>query len=201
MNWWKNGKAKLNKQANPSGSKRIKSLLHAQRIEGETLREYNPSTSHRHLEQVKRYAELTGNCKKQRIKSLYGNTLDILEAKELLDTQNVAEENRVMILGAAQWNDLFNITGFISRDYIPAGSPLASGSLPSPIAGFMPKMTNVAGAVSYFIHPSAITIAIQQSLNINLYDLGSEGVRGSRLNMCILYGIKQLDDERVVEIS
>lgn len=127
--------------------------------------------------------------------------MDILEAKELLDTQNVAEENRVMILGAAQWNDLFNITGFISRDYIPAGSPLASGSLPSPIAGFMPKMTNVAGAVSYFIHPSAITIAIQQSLNINLYDLGSEGVRGSRLNMCILYGIKQLDDERVVEIS
>jgi len=133
-----------------------------------------------------------------------GSTLalaDILEAKELLDTQNVAEENRVMVLSAAQWNDIFNITGFTSRDFIPAGSPLTSGSLPTPIAGFMPKFTNVANSVAYFFHPSFLTVAIQQALNISMYDLGVEGVRGVRINADVLYGIKQLDDERVVEIS
>ena len=133
-----------------------------------------------------------------------GSTLalaDILEAKELLDTQNVMEENRVAVMGAAQWNDIFNITGFTSRDYIPAGSPLTSGSIPTPIAGFMPKMTNVVSSTSYFFHPSFLTIAVQQSLNIEMFNLGVDGVRGTRVNADVLYGIKQLDDERVVSIS
>lgn len=66
MNWRKNGKAKIQKnQANPSGSVRSNDLSHAQRIVGETaLAEYNPATSLRHLDQVKRYAELMGNHKK-----------------------------------------------------------------------------------------------------------------------------------------
>lgn len=133
-----------------------------------------------------------------------GTTLalaDILEAKELLDTQNVMEENRVCVLGAAQWNDLFNITGFVSRDFIPAGSPLTSGSILTPIAGFMPKMTNVVSTTSYFFHPSFLTIAMQQGLNIEIFNLGVDGVRGTRVNADVLYGIKQLDDERVVSIS
>jgi hypothetical protein len=133
-----------------------------------------------------------------------GSTLglaDILEAKELLDTQNVMEENRVCVLGAAQWNDIFNITGFTSRDFIPAGSPLTSGSIPTPIAGFMPKMTNVVSSTSYFFHPSFLTMAVQDKLNIEVFNLGVDGVRGSRINADVLYGIKQLDDTRVVSIS
>jgi len=133
-----------------------------------------------------------------------GSTLalaDILEAKELLDTQNVMEDNRVAVMGAAQWNDIFNITGFTSRDYIPAGSPLTSGSIPTPIAGFMPKMTNVVSSTSYWFHPSFLTLAVQDRLNISVYDLGVDGQRASRVNADTLYGIKQLDDERVVSIS
>jgi len=133
-----------------------------------------------------------------------GSTLalaDILEAKELLDTANVAEENRVCVLGAAQWNDIFNITGFTSRDFIPAGSPLTSGSIPTPVAGFMPKMTNIVSTTSYFFHPSFLTMAVQQNLNIEVFNLGVDGVRGSRVNADVLYGIKQLDDERIVSIS
>ncbi len=67
------------KYANPSGSEGTKEPLHAQRIEGDhSFGDYNPSTSHRHLgkflyTKMKRYAGLTGNCKKQRIKSLCGN--------------------------------------------------------------------------------------------------------------------------------
>lgn len=133
-----------------------------------------------------------------------GTTLalaDILEAKELLDTQNVMEENRIGICGAAQVNDLFNITGFISKDFIPAGSPLTSGAITTPVAGFTMKMTNIVGTTSYWFHPSFLTIAIQQALNIAVYDLGVDGTRGTRINADVLYGIKQLDDERVVSIA
>lgn len=133
-----------------------------------------------------------------------GTTLalaDILEAKELLDLQDVSEDMRVGVVGAAQMNDLFNITGFISRDFIPAGSPLTSGAINTPIAGFEMKMTTVVGNTSYWFHPSFLTIAVQQSLNIALYDLGVDGNRSNRLNADILYGIKQLDDERVVTLS
>jgi len=126
---------------------------------------------------------------------------DILEAKELLDTQNVEESNRIAVMGAAQWNDLFNITGFVSKDYIPAGSPITSGSITTPIAGFIPKMTNVVGNTSSWFHPSFLTMAIQQELNIAVYDLGVDGTRGTRVNMDILYGVKQLDNKRVVTIG
>jgi hypothetical protein len=43
-----------------------------------------------------------------------GSTLtlaDALEAKELMDTANVPVDDRIVTLGAAQWNDIFNITG------------------------------------------------------------------------------------------
>lgn len=133
-----------------------------------------------------------------------GTTLalaDILEAKELLDTQNVPMENRVAVMGAAQWNDIFNITGFISRDFIPAGSPLTSGAIVTPIAGFMPKMTNVVSTTSYWFHPSFLTLAIQDQLSVAIYDLGVEGVRAARINVDLLLGVKQLDDERVVSIA
>lgn len=133
-----------------------------------------------------------------------GSTLalaDILEAKELLDAADVMEDNRMCVLGSAQVNDLFNITGFISRDFIPAGSPITSGQFVTPICGFMPKMTTVVSSTSRFFHPSFLTMAVQQQLQINEYDLGVEGVRGKRVNADILYGIKQLDNERVVSIS
>ena len=133
-----------------------------------------------------------------------GSTLalaDILEAKELLDTANVAEDMRSGVMGAAQWNDLFNISGFTSRDFIPAGSPLTSGSIQTPIAGFMPKMTNVVGSTSYWFHHSFMAVAIQEALNISVYDLGVEGVRAARVNVDLLMGNLQVDNTRVVSIA
>lgn len=127
--------------------------------------------------------------------------LDILAAKELLDTQNVDMNGRFMTIGAAQWNDLFSIQGFTSRDYIPSGSPLSSGNFQTDILGFMPRMTTVVGNTAYFYHPSFMTMAMQQSLNVVEADLSVIGVRGMRVNSDILWGLKQLDNKRVVTIS
>jgi hypothetical protein len=133
-----------------------------------------------------------------------GTTLglaDILEAKELLDGANVMMENRIAVLGAAQWNDLFLINGFMSREFIPAGSPLTTGDIATPICGFTPKMTTVVGNTAYFFHPSFLTVAVQKQLGVKVFDLGVEGVRAARVNTDLLMGLKQLSNVRVVTIA
>lgn len=134
-----------------------------------------------------------------------GTTLalaDLLEGKELLDSQNVPDDGqRTMITDSPQWNDIFNITGFVSRDFIPAGSPLSSGSLPTPILGFNPKMTTEAASVTYLFHPMFMTMAVQQEPAVEVFNLGSEGKRAKRVNMDVLFGVKLLDGLRVVTIS
>lgn len=133
-----------------------------------------------------------------------GTTLalaDILEAKQLLDDQDVPEFGRQLIVDSAQYNDLFNITGFISRDYIPAGSPLTAGAIATPVLGFNVQYTTTANAVSRFFHPSFMQMAVQQTPDIRVYDPGVDGKRGMRVNMDVMFGIKQFDDERVVEVS
>jgi len=127
--------------------------------------------------------------------------VDILEAKNLLDDQDVPEGNRKVISGTSQFNDLFNITGFTSRDFIPAGSPITSGSINTPVLGFTPEMTTELGDVGYFFHPSFMTMAIQQAMDIKVYDLGVEGVRANRVNADLLFGVKQLDGKRIVKKS
>ena len=134
-----------------------------------------------------------------------GSTLalaDILSAKELLDDQNVPDDGkRAMVLDAPQWNDIFNITGFVSRDFIPAGSPLADGSFATPILGMRPKMTTEASSVAYIFHPQFMTLAVQENPAVAVYDLGVQGKRAQRVNMDTLFGLKQLSDIRVVSIS
>ena len=133
-----------------------------------------------------------------------GTTLDLakmLEAKELLDTQNVPSADRHMVLGAAQVNDIFNIVGFTSSDFLMAGAPLQSGQLPAGLLGFLPHSTTLVGNVAYFFHRSFMTMAMQEQLQIAEYDLGVDGKRARRVNLDLLYGLKQLDNKRVVSVS
>jgi len=133
-----------------------------------------------------------------------GTTLalaDILGAKELLDTADVEEAGRQMIMGAAQINDLFNITGFISRDYIPAGSPLTSGQIQTPVCGFIPKWSSRMGNVVHAFHPIFQQMAVQQMPEVEVISLGASGKRAKRVNMDVLFGTKQVSNVRVVSIS
>jgi hypothetical protein len=126
---------------------------------------------------------------------------DILEAKELLDLQDVGEDSRQMKLGAKQFNDIFNITGYTSKDFVPAGSPLSSGVFQFPLAGFNVDWSNQLGDEAIFFHPSFMTLAVQKDMSTSVYDLGAQGKRAMRVNTDLLYGLKQLDDKRVVRIS
>ena len=133
-----------------------------------------------------------------------GSTLalaDILEAKELLDAQDVSEFGRRMLLGVAQFNDLFNISSFNSRDFVPAGSPQATASFGTPLLGFDTDWTSELGNEAYLLHPSYLTVAMQQGLNVEVFNLGVEGKRANRVNVDILWGLKLLDNKRLVKIS
>ncbi len=133
-----------------------------------------------------------------------GTTLalaDILEGKELLDVANVPVEGRQLRCGAAQMNDIFNITGYTSSDFIPAGSPLSSGMIGFPLAGFEMDWSNQLGNVAYGFHPSFLTLAVQQNMDTQVYDLGVDGKRAARVNADILVGMKQLDNTRVFKLS
>lgn len=126
---------------------------------------------------------------------------DMLEAKELLDDADCEEFGRVMITGVAQNNDLFNITGFVSRDFIQAGSPLSDGAITTPVLGFTPKSTSELGNVCYFFHPIFMQGAVQQMPDVKVYDLGGEGKRATRVNVDVLFGIKQFSNVRVVQVG
>jgi len=133
-----------------------------------------------------------------------GSTLalaDMLEAKELLDSADVPMSNRHLVVDSPQLNDLFNISGFTSSDFLLSGAPLQSGMVSSPLLGFMPSFTTSAAGVSYFFHNSYLTMASQQGMDVRQYDLGVDGNRGMRINVDNLVGFKQLGDDRVVTIS
>jgi len=133
-----------------------------------------------------------------------GTTLalaDLLEGKELLDAANVPGQGRWMVTGSAQTNDIFNITNFTSSDFLLSGAPTQTGEVPSALLGFQPRMTNEAGAVTYLFHGSFMTVATQDGMRVQQYDLGVDGKRATRVNVDTLFGLKQLDGNRVVTIS
>jgi hypothetical protein len=133
-----------------------------------------------------------------------GSTLalaDILAAKKLLDAADVEGSGRVMINGTDQANDLFNITGFVSRDFIPAGSPLADGELATPVLGFQCKKSSLIGSTSYLFHPIFLQLAVQQIPQVEIVSRAPEGIRATRVNMDVLFGVKQVSGLRVVTLG
>jgi hypothetical protein len=126
---------------------------------------------------------------------------DILAGKKLLDAADVEKGGRVMITGTDQENDLFNITGFVSRDFIPAGSPLSSGEIAAPVFGFQVKSSTLVGSTSYLFHPIFLQLAVQQAPNVEVMSRGAEGIRATRVNMDVLFGVKQLNNKRVLTIG
>lgn len=133
-----------------------------------------------------------------------GTTLglaDWIEVKGLLDTQNVSEMGRKAILDSPQLNNLFNISGFMSRDFVPSSTMMQTGVIQTPVLGFEVLWTTVADGVSTFFVPEFLQIAVQQNAVPKLFDLGGEGIRAKRVNMTVLYGIKQVDNSRVVQKS
>ena len=70
-----------------------------------------------------------------------------------------------------------------------------------PVLGFEILEATTLSTSSYWFHPSYMTAAVQDELNIAEYDLGIDSVHGIRINSDLLFGYKQLDNKRVVQLS
>lgn len=127
--------------------------------------------------------------------------VDLIAGKKLLDEQNVPFADRHMVVGSGPLNDIFNIVGFMSSDFSASGG-LNSGNVPSQLLGFAPHFTTAQGTTTTLFHRSFMTMATQQGMDVKLYDLGVvNGKRATRVNLDTLYGLKQMDNKRVVTIN
>lgn len=136
-----------------------------------------------------------------------GTTLaaaDILSAKRLLDAQNVPKENRIIVPGSNQDNDLLNISAFVNNQTAPnvnGSAPSITGQVTQPVYGFQPRPTTAVGNVTYAFHRSFLQMAVQKALTMKLYDQGVVGKRSFRLNVDLLFGLKLNFNTRVVQIG
>ncbi len=134
-----------------------------------------------------------------------GTTLvsaDILEGKDLLDAQNCPDFNqRVMLTGTAQHNDMLAISGLIDKDTNLGDAPVVSGVIKAPVYGFRAANTTAAGTTTYQFHPLFMQAAMQVVPTIEVFKLGAQGKRSFRVNATLLAGLVQVKDTWVVSIS
>ena len=132
-----------------------------------------------------------------------GTTLalvDFLDAMEALDQANVPSQGqRCANIGVAQNADLFNIAGFVSRDFVASANALSSGAITTPVLGFRVKFTTMVGNISTFFDPIFRQMAVQRTASPQVYDLGVNGQRAFRTNLTVLMGNKQASNVRVYQ--
>ncbi len=127
--------------------------------------------------------------------------IDLRSAKDKLDAANVAREGRSLISGSDQANDLLDIPELVDKDFNGGDSPSIDGAVTRAVFGFMPKSTTRVGNTSFLFHRSALQIAFAEQLNITLDSQRVNGVRATRLNVDLLFGVKLTDGDRVVTID
>jgi len=127
---------------------------------------------------------------------------DVAGIRTLLSIQNVPEAERALFLAPSYYGDLMTKTTISSSDYIPAGSPTSTGTMPFPIFGFnVTEARNLGNDIGYAIHKSAVQMIIQQGLRIKISDLHSSHKYGFVLSADLVGQGKLMDDVRLVKIS
>lgn len=132
-----------------------------------------------------------------------GTTLalaDFLDAQEALNTALVPDNGqRVANIGVAQYSDLFNVAGFVSRDFTPNANALSSGAITTPVMGFKVRFTTMVGNVSTFLDPIFMQLAVQRNAVPEVFNQGVIGLRSFRTNLTVLFGNKQCSNVRVYQ--
>jgi N4-gp56 family major capsid protein len=88
---------------------------------------------------------------------------DILEARRLLNAQNVPQEDRFLVFGPDQEKAMLGIANFIEQDKYGPNQAIMKGEL-GMVRGFRVIMTNAVSASDecYFYHREAVGYASQQ---------------------------------------
>jgi hypothetical protein len=127
---------------------------------------------------------------------------DLLEALDLEVAANWPDNaDKYLVTGGLQRNDLVNISKFYDKDTNDGDAPSITGQILAPIYGHNVRWSGAAGTTTYLFLSDFMQIAVQRGLTMKLYDIGVNGERGYRLNIDVLYGIKQMHNDRVITIG
>ncbi len=130
------------------------------------------------------------------------NVGDVANMRRLLSKAKVPVAGRTLFLDVDYHSDIIQKSTFASSDFVPAGSPTATGEFSSPIYGFSVREHNgLAADVGYAAHPSAMAHVMQKELTIKLSDMHPAGKRGWLLTAEIFFGAALFDNLRVVKIT
>lgn len=127
---------------------------------------------------------------------------DVGNMRQLLSSQSVPVANRALFLAPSYYSDLLNKTQVTSSDFIPAGSPTATGAITFPVFGFtVVEDQSLSADVGYGAHRSALQIVMQQGLRMKVSDLHSNKKYGYVMSADMVFGLTLFDNTRLVKIS
>ncbi len=127
---------------------------------------------------------------------------DVASLRTLLSQAKVARNNRWLVLDPAYYGDLLNKTAFTSQDFIPGSATVSSGEFSSPLFGFRVVEHDLLGAdIGYAFHPSALSIVLQQGMNIQISNQHVNKKFGYILSADMVFGISLFDNKRLAKIS
>jgi hypothetical protein len=127
---------------------------------------------------------------------------DVAEMRRLLSKAKVPVQGRALFLDVDYHSDIIQKSQFASSDFVPAGSPTATGEFSSPIYGFSVREHNgLAADTGYGAHPSAIAHVMQREMSVKLSDMHPAGKRGWLLTAEVFFGAKLFDNTRIVRID
>jgi hypothetical protein len=126
---------------------------------------------------------------------------DMSAARRLLSKHKVPNSRRRAFLDVDYYSDLSLKTQITSSDYV-SSRPTESGVIGNNLYGFEVSENNNLGAdVGYFCHPTAMALVMQSGMEIKLSDMHPAGKDGWILTAQIVFGIKLLDNKRIVRID
>jgi len=129
-------------------------------------------------------------------------TSDVAKLRKLLSKASVPKNDRKLFLDVEYFSNLIQKTEFTSSDFTPAGSPVSTGELNSPVYGFtVSENDKLADNIGYACHKSAIAHVMQTGLQIKLSDQHPAGKRSWLLTAEIVYGAELFDGTRVAKIQ
>ena len=113
---------------------------------------------------------------------------NILDAKELLDAQDVPDEERFLAVNPAQYKDMLGISNFVKAQDYGAGTPIANGEI-GEVYGFrVLKTTKVANQEVLAYHRDHAYWGMQSGIDLMTADATLK--KATEYSLSTLWGVK-----------
>lgn len=126
---------------------------------------------------------------------------DVAALRTALSKNKVPRSGRGLFLDPDYFGDILG-TNFASSDFIPAGSPAATGDFSTPLYGFnVAEHNRLTSDFGISAHRTAIAVVMQNNIEVDLVDMKPAKKDGWMLVAKMIYGCNVFDSNRIVNMS